>query len=77
MKRQLLSIYKEMLAVAQTPTLKTRIMYKTNQSYTQYKKHLDELLRLGLIVNNSDTYQTTQKGIKFIELMSEIEALLR
>ena len=77
MKRQLLTIYSIMLQLALTPTCKTKIMYQTNQNHTQFTRHLKTLLDCRLLETNSDTYQTTKKGIRFIELMAEIEDLLQ
>ena len=77
MKRQLLAIYNDMLTLALTPTCKTRIMYQSNQNHTQFTKHLKTLLDCELLETNSDIYQTTKKGIRFIELMAEIEELLK
>ena len=77
MKRQLLTIYNDMLTLALTPTRKTRIMYQSNQNHTQFTRHLKTLLDCGLLETNSDTYQTAQKGIRFIRLMTEIEDLLK
>lgn len=60
----------------------TRLMYKTNLSYSTLRKYLSTSLKQGLIskVYNSDgsvTYYTTEKGQLFLGRLKEVKLALR
>ena len=56
---------------------KTKIMYKAFLSYAQLKEYLSVLIENDLIeyIEGSE-YKTTQKGLIFLKMNSEIEELL-
>ena len=64
-------IIHDILAVAQKPTQKTRILYKCNLSFSQLQKYLKYLKNIGLLDSLSNDgkllYQATEKGKTFIE----------
>jgi predicted transcriptional regulator len=55
----------------------TKLMYNTFLSYTQIRECLGELMRFGLIENQTDTskYRVTEKGYRFLHLFEEIEQI--
>ncbi len=56
---------------------KTKIMYKAFLSYAQLKEYLSVLIENDLIeyIEGSE-YKTTQKGLIFLKMNSQIEELL-
>ncbi len=75
MKRDRLKIIAEILQVAKNGVKKTHIMYQCNLSYRQTKKLLTSLLETGLIrIGNS--YDTTEKGLRFLEAYQTLEFLV-
>jgi predicted transcriptional regulator len=77
MKRRCrMDIYAEILIQAKEGANKTRIMYQTNLSFLQLKRHLNELMSRGLIEIQSRLYRTTVQGLCFLELYDEIELLV-
>ncbi|MCD6504497.1 hypothetical protein J7K52_03885 [Candidatus Bathyarchaeota archaeon] len=56
---------------------KTRIMYLCNLSYDQLQRYIDFLTHMGLLeaVTKSGRkyYQTTKRGIEFLEIFSKLE----
>jgi predicted transcriptional regulator len=78
--RSRLEIIASVLERAQSGALKTHLMYAANLSYTMLDVYLDFLLDNGLLsadrVNEkTQTFTTTQKGRKFIELFKGIQQL--
>lgn len=63
-----------MLEAADGGVTKTRIMYKAFLSYEQLKEYLVLLCENGLLEYNEEsrTYKTTYKGIRFLEIYSQI-----
>jgi predicted transcriptional regulator len=57
---------------------KTKIMYKSFLSYAQLKKYLSVLIENNLIecLEGTQTYKTTEKGLKFLKMHNEIGELL-
>jgi predicted transcriptional regulator len=78
-KRTTFEIYAKMLQICQKPQNKTRIMYKTNTSYTSFKKYLNQLQQKNLLqkeTENKNTYKTTQRGKTFLEKYNELQQFL-
>jgi predicted transcriptional regulator len=77
--RSKIDLIAQMLEVAsQGPVLKTKIMYGALLSQSQLKGLLSLTLDSALLAHNKDeqTYQTTQKGLRFLERYSELANLL-
>ena len=77
--RSKIDLIAQMLQVAsEGPVLKTKMMYGALLSQTQLKGLLSLTLNAGLLVHNKEeqTYQTTQKGLHFLERYSELSSLL-
>jgi len=75
MKRDRLKIIAEILQAAKNGAKKTHIMYQCNLSYHQTKKLLTFLLETGFIrIGNS--YDTTEKGLRFLQTYQTLELLL-
>jgi predicted transcriptional regulator len=53
---------------------KTKLMYKAFLSYTQLKEYLPFLIEKGLLrcELNTQTFKTTQKGLKFLTTYNRI-----
>ena len=66
------------LDAANGGTTKTRIMYKAFLSYAQLKEYLSVLVENNLIeyLDGIQVYKTTEKGLKFLKMHSEIGELL-
>jgi predicted transcriptional regulator len=57
---------------------KTKIMYKAFLSYGQLKEYLSLLIENNLLeyLDGTQTYKTTEKGLKFLKMHNEIRDLL-
>jgi predicted transcriptional regulator len=75
-KRGRLEIMAEILCYCNQQKTKTNIMYKVNLNYLQLKKHLKSLTSQGLLTTNKNEYATTQKGLRFLELFSQLNDIL-
>ena len=58
---------------------KTKIMYRSFLSYTQLKEYLPVLIENNLIESHdeTETFWTTEKGLKFLKTHNEMEELLQ
>jgi predicted transcriptional regulator len=58
---------------------KTKMMYKAFLSYHQLKEYLLMLIENDLIeyLNGTQTFRTTEKGLKFLRMHNEIGELLK
>ena len=58
---------------------KTKIMYKAFLSYVQLKEYLSVLTENNLIeyLDGTQTFKTTEKGLIFLKMHSEIGELLK
>ena len=58
---------------------KTKIMYKAFLSYSQLKEYLSILIENNLIeyLEGNQNYKTTEKGLNFLKIHSEIGELLQ
>jgi len=75
MKRNRLDIIAEILETAKDGAKKTHIMYGCNLSHSQNRKLLSHLLEIGLL-DGEDSYQTTKKGLQFLEAYRTLKLLL-
>jgi predicted transcriptional regulator len=59
-------------------TTKTKMMYKAFLSYHQLKEYLLMLIENDLIeyLNGTQTFRTTEKGLRFLKMHNEIGELL-
>lgn len=59
-------------------TTKTKIMYRAFLSYAQLKEYLSILIENGLLAHDSknQTYQTTEKGRRFLNKVEQIDELM-
>ena len=75
-KRGKVDIIAEILKIGQKPVKKTRIMYRANLSFQQLKKYLKIVEENQLLKKDSDTYKTTEKGKRFLEIYRQIDLFL-
>jgi len=80
-KRSDIDIMADILTKAKEDTIKTRIMYKCNLSYSQLKIYLSLLLKIGLLDSGSDErgnnqYKITSKGSEFLTVYSKLKSLM-
>ncbi len=66
------------LEAANGGSTKTKIMYKAFLSYNQLREYLSILIENNLIeyLEGSPIYKTTEKGLTFLKMNTEIEGLL-
>ena len=80
-RRDKLYIIAEILEIAKEGTLKTQIMYRANLSFTQLNDYLALMLRISLLEkvarNEKERYETTGKGLDFLQRYREITDLLK
>jgi len=78
--RHRLEVFYQILQSAKKPTFKTHIMYKSNLSYTRFKRDLELLVEKGLILrivkNPHDIYQTTNRGSEFLKAYQTVKSIL-
>jgi len=76
-KRDRHDIIREILEMAESGTLKTRIMEKVGLSYSQLKFYLDDLKKADFISEESGVWKTTKKGVQVIEACRICNRLLK
>jgi len=80
-RRDKLGIIAEILEIAKEGTLKTQIMYKANLSFAQLNEYLKFMLKTSLIskfvYNGREVYESTEKGIDFLQRHLELTELLK
>jgi predicted transcriptional regulator len=80
-RRDKLGIIAEILEIAKDGTLKTQIMYKANLSFAQLNDYLKFMLKTSLLrkfaVNGKEVYESTEKGIDFLQRHFELTELLK
>jgi predicted transcriptional regulator len=80
-RRDKLFIISEILEIAKEGTLKTQIMYRANLSFTQLNDYLNFMIRINLLdrisENDRERFETTNKGIDFLQRYREISELLK
>jgi predicted transcriptional regulator len=71
----------EIMEVANGGRLKTQIMYRVNLSFSQLREYLSFLTEMGFLrirnENRKKFYETTVKGIQYVESYREMSNLLR
>jgi predicted transcriptional regulator len=79
-RRDKLYIIAEIMEIAKEGTLKTQIMYKANLSFAQLNEYVKLLIKINLLrkeVNSGkDVYNSTEKGLDFLQRHREIMDLL-
>jgi len=73
--RSSFDIIAEILDSAKTGAKKTRIMYSCGLSYRFVQKYLNLLLETGLL-RLGTSYQTTDKGMGFLQKYHKMDLLL-
>jgi len=72
-RRDQLTIMSDLLEITKQPQRLTHILYKSNMSYGQLSKYLDELTELGFIEVHSKPFRAfviTPKGKQFLDMLS-------
>ena len=77
-RRSRLEIFAEILNLCRKSQVKTRIMHKTNLSYSILQDCLKELQYLKFIeVHHSiERYSTTEKGLEFLQKFTDLQELI-
>jgi predicted transcriptional regulator len=79
-RRDRLRIMAEIMEIAKESQLKTRIMYRANLSFSQVNEYLSFLTEMKFlklrVVDRQKFYETTAKGISYIENYMEMATLL-
>jgi predicted transcriptional regulator len=80
-RRDRLGIMAEIMEKSREGLLKTQIMYGVNLSFSQLREYLSFLIEMGFlkvyIQNRKKIYETTAKGVQYIESYREMSNLLR
>lgn len=82
-KRSEIGIIASILSEARKGARKTRIMYRCNLSHGQLKVYLKFLLDMKLLMSvleedsKTNFYQTTTKGLNFLDAYGKLEELMR
>jgi predicted transcriptional regulator len=72
-KRDSLGISADILRLATSGAIKTRIVYGANLNFKIVEGYLSRLTNLGLLENRDRRrYQTTEKGLSFIKRYEEL-----
>lgn len=74
--RHIQQVYGDILRVAKSPATKTDLMYGSFVSFEQLQRDLKGLLDAGLIELRDERYCTTPKGMQFVELSDQMNAML-
>ena len=71
-------IVSNILDAANGGATRTKIMYKAFLSYSQLKEYLSVLIENNLIeyLDGTQTFKTTEKGLKLLKMHNEIGELL-
>ena len=80
-RRTKLDIIANMLETTKEGSLKTRIMYKANLSFTQLNNYLYFLVENGFVKqtvqNRREVYFITEKGVDYLQRHNELIRLLK
>ncbi len=72
-RRDKITIMSDLLSIIQEPRRVTHILYKSNMSYVQLLKYLDNLMQMGFAEENTKPYRSfhiTEDGKLFMKLIS-------
>jgi len=72
-RRDQLTIMSDLLTIVHQPQRLTHILYKSNMSYGQLSKYLDDLTELGFIETKTKPFRAfliTEKGKQFHEMLA-------
>ncbi len=72
-RRDKITIMSDLLNIIQEPRRVTHILYKSNMSYVQLLKYLDNLMQMGFAEERTSpyrSYQITEDGKLFMNLIS-------
>jgi predicted transcriptional regulator len=72
-RRDQLTIMSDLLEIVQQPQRLTHILYKSNMSYGQLSRYLEEMTELGFLETKSKPFRAyiiTSKGKQFNEMLS-------
>ena len=75
-KRSGIDIMANILNEARRGARKTHIMYRCNLSHRQLQAYLKLLLGMELLASQSDLFETTVKGRKFVDAYRILKALM-
>jgi predicted transcriptional regulator len=75
-KRGRKEIMAEILCYCSQRKTKTGIMHDTNLNYAQLKNYLGFLTSKDLLVDDNNTYATTQAGQRFLTLFVQLNKML-
>jgi predicted transcriptional regulator len=80
-RRDRLGIMAEIMEISKEGILKTQIMYGVNLSFSQLREYLSFLTEMGFLKvhtkNRKKIYETTAKGVQYIESYREMSNLLK
>jgi predicted transcriptional regulator len=80
--RSRIDILANLLSAARGGSLKTHLMYKANLSFVLATQYLSLLCESGLICEvldeemESKRYQTTEKGLKFLDIYESLQGMV-
>ena len=73
-RRDKITIMGDLLNIIQEPRRVTHILYRSNMSYVQLLKYLDNLKQLGLVEERKNPFRSfmiTENGKTFMNLISK------
>ncbi len=76
MNRGRIEIIAHVLAFCAEPRLKTQIMYNANITYRQFETYATLLSSHGLLVQDSQEYIATEKGLRFVQAFNQLQSTL-
>ncbi|MEM3658006.1 MAG: winged helix-turn-helix domain-containing protein [Candidatus Hadarchaeum sp.] len=79
-RRNIITLYVDILNAIGTCSRKSHIVYRANLNFNRCQKYLDELLRMGLIKiekTHPIKWSVTEKGNEFLKKYNEIQNLLQ
>jgi len=71
-RRDQLTIMTDLLEIVQQPQRLTHILYKSNMSYGQLSRYLDDMIEMGFLETRSKPFKSyiiTDKGKQFILML--------
>lgn len=63
----------DILRVAKTGVIKTRLVYLANLNFVIVKRHVGALIEGGKLIKHDNRYFTTEQGLNYIQ---HVEALM-